>query len=176
VSTIVSQPNRRDILLLGTTAVGLSGTALALWPFIDSMMPAKDVAALATTEVDISPIEEGQRITVVWRGKPVFIEYRSENTVQKIRSEKTEDLRDPQTDEDRVQKAQWLVAIGVCTHLGCIPMGQKEGDPRGDWGGWFCPCHGSHYDQSGRIRKGPAPRNLAVPPYTFKANNILQIG
>jgi ubiquinol-cytochrome c reductase iron-sulfur subunit len=176
VSTIVSQPNRRDILLLGTTAVGLSGTALALWPFIDSTMPAKDVAALATTEVDISPIEEGQRITVVWRGKPVFIEYRSENTVQKIRSEKTEDLRDPQTDEDRVQKAQWLVAIGVCTHLGCIPMGQKEGDPRGDWGGWFCPCHGSHYDQSGRIRKGPAPRNLAVPPYTFKANNILQIG
>ena len=176
MSTIVSQPNRRDILLLGTTAVGLSGTALALWPFIDSMMPAKDVAALATTEVDISPIEEGQRITVVWRGKPVFIEYRSENTVQKIRSEKTEDLRDPQTDEDRVQKAQWLVAIGVCTHLGCIPMGQKEGDPRGDWGGWFCPCHGSHYDQSGRIRKGPAPRNLAVPPYTFKANNILQIG
>ncbi|WP_417822430.1 ubiquinol-cytochrome c reductase iron-sulfur subunit [Terasakiella sp.] len=139
-------------------------------------MPAKDVAALATTEVDISPIEEGQRITVVWRGKPVFIEYRSENTVQKIRSEKTEDLRDPQTDEDRVQKAQWLVAIGVCTHLGCIPMGQKEGDPRGDWGGWFCLCHGSHYDQSGRIRKGPAPRNLAVPPYTVKANNILQIG
>ena len=134
------------------------------------------IAALATTEVDISPIEEGQRITVVWRGKPVFIEYRSENTMQKIRSEKIEDLRDPQTDQDRVQKAQWLVAIGVCTHLGCIPMGQKEGDPRGDWGGWFCPCHGSHYDQSGRIRKGPAPRNLAIPPYTFKANDILQIG
>ncbi|GGF68694.1 ubiquinol-cytochrome c reductase iron-sulfur subunit [Terasakiella brassicae] len=176
MSTTVSQPNRRDILLLGTTAIGLSGTALALWPFIGSMMPAKDVAALATTEVDISPIEEGQRITVIWRGKPVFIEYRSENTVQKIRSEKIEDLRDPQTDQDRVQKAQWLVAIGVCTHLGCIPMGQKEGDPRGDWGGWFCPCHGSHYDQSGRIRKGPAPRNLAIPPYTFKANDILQIG
>jgi len=134
------------------------------------------IAALATTEVDISPIEEGQRITVIWRGKPVFIEYRSENTMQKIRSEKIEDLRDPQSDEDRVQKAQWLVVIGVCTHLGCIPMGQKEGDPRGDWGGWFCPCHGSHYDQSGRIRKGPAPRNLIIPPYTFKANDILQIG
>ncbi len=126
MSTTVSQPNRRDILLLGTTAIGLSGTALALWPFIDSMMPAKDVATLATTEVDISPIEEGQRITVIWRGKPVFIDYRSENTVQKIRSEKIEDLRAPQSDEDRVQKAQWLVAIGVCTHLGCIPMGQIQ--------------------------------------------------
>ncbi|WP_417832685.1 ubiquinol-cytochrome c reductase iron-sulfur subunit [Terasakiella sp.] len=176
MSTIVSQPNRRDVLLLGTTTVGLSGTGLALWPFIDSMMPAADVAALATTEVDISLIEIDQRITVIWRGKPVFIDHRSETSVQKIRSETIEDLRDPQTDEERVQKAEWLVAIGVCTHLGCIPLGQKDGDPRGDYGGWFCPCHGSHYDQSGRIRKGPAPRNLAIPPYTFKANDILLIG
>lgn len=176
MNTIPQSPPRRDFLLIGTSAIGLTGTALALWPFIDSMNPSADVKALATTEVDISPIEIGQRITVIWRGKPVFIVHRSEAEIKRIREESLDLVRVPEADQDRVQKAEWLVAIGICTHLGCIPLGQKSSDPVGEYGGWFCPCHGSHYDGSGRIRKGPAPRNLDIPPYTFKQDDIVVIG
>lgn len=176
MSTVPQSLPRRDFLLISTTTVGVAGTALALWPFVDSMNPAADVKALATTEVDISPIEIGQRITVVWRGKPIFIAHRSEDEIKRIRDENLALVRVPEADEDRVQKAEWLVTIGICTHLGCIPLGQKSGDPVGEYGGWFCPCHGSHYDGSGRIRKGPAPRNLDIPPYTFKQDNIVVIG
>ncbi len=176
MSTFPQSPPRRDFLLIGTVAVGVTGSAMALWPFIDSMNPAADVKALATTEVDIAPIEIGQRITVVWRGKPVFIVHRSEGEVRRIRDESLDLVRVPEADEDRVRKAEWLVAIGICTHLGCIPLGQKSGDPLGEYGGWFCPCHGSHYDGSGRIRKGPAPRNLDIPPYTFKSDELIIIG
>jgi ubiquinol-cytochrome c reductase iron-sulfur subunit len=167
---------RRDFLLIATSAVGVVGTALAVWPFIHSMNPAADTLALASTGVDLSPIEVGQRITVVWRGKPVFIDHRSEQEIAAAENTPLSDLVDPQPDSERVTKPEWLVLVGVCTHLGCIPLGQKTGEPRGEFGGWFCPCHGSHYDTSGRIRKGPAPLNLAVPPYEFSDDKTIKIG
>ncbi len=167
---------RRDFLLIATSTVGAIGAGLAAWPFIDSMNPAADVLAISSSEVDISPIEEGQSITVVWRGKPVFIRQRTEEEIKIAQSVSLSDLKDPQADGDRVQKSQWLVMIGICTHLGCIPLGQKTGDPKGEFGGWFCPCHGSHYDTSGRIRKGPAPENLYIPPYVFLDDTTIKIG
>ncbi len=167
---------RRDFLLYATTAVGAVGTAVALWPFIDSMNPAADVLALSTTEVDLTPIAEGQAITVMWRGKPVFVRHRTAAEIQEAEAVAITELRDPQKDEDRVKKPEWLVMVGVCTHLGCIPLGQKPADPKGDFGGWFCPCHGSHYDTSGRIRKGPAPANLPVPEYAFTSDTTIRIG
>jgi ubiquinol-cytochrome c reductase iron-sulfur subunit len=167
---------RRDFLLIATSAVGVVGTALAAWPFIHSMNPAADTLALASTGVDLSAIEVGQRITVVWRGKPVFIDHRTEQDIQAAESTPLTELVDPQPDSERVQKPEWLVIVGVCTHLGCIPLGQKTGESRGEYGGWFCPCHGSHYDTSGRIRKGPAPLNLAVPPYEFSDDTTIKIG
>lgn len=168
--------SRRDFLLYATTAVGVVGAGLAVWPFIHSMNPAADVLALSSTEVDLSPVEEGQAITVTWRGKPVFVRHRTAEEIETARSVNVSELRDPQTDEDRVQKPEWLIAIGICTHLGCVPLGQKPGEPKGDFGGYFCPCHGSHYDTSGRIRKGPAPLNLAVPGYEFIEDLRIRIG
>lgn len=167
---------RRDFLLITTATIGAVGAALAAWPFIDSMNPAADVLALASTDVDLSPVQEGQRITVVWRGKPVFISHRTAKEIEEAQAVKVDTLPDPQTDAERVKKPEWLVAVGICTHLGCIPLGQKAGDPRGEFGGWFCPCHGSQYDTSGRIRKGPAPKNLELPPYTFAENETIHIG
>ncbi len=169
---------RRDFLYMAAGAMGAVGLAAAVWPFIDTMNPAADTLALSSTEVDLSPIQVGQSITVVWRGKPVFIRRRTDAEIETARNVDLDDLRDPQPDSDRVKSGedQWLVLVGVCTHLGCIPLGQKAGDPHGDFGGWFCPCHGSHYDTSGRIRKGPAPANLAVPPYDFLPNARIKIG
>lgn len=169
---------RRDFLYLAAGAMGAVGVGSAAWPLIDSMNPAQDTLALATAEVDLSTVEVGQTITAVWRGKPVFIHRRDTAEIEKIRAESWQDLRDPQSDDTRVLKGheEWLVMIGVCTHLGCIPMGSKVGQPKGDFGGWFCPCHGSHYDMSGRIRKGPAPKNLAVPPYEFVSATVIRIG
>jgi len=168
---------RRDFLLLATGAMGTVGTALALWPFIDSMNPAKDVLALASIEVDLSPVQVGQSITVVWRGKPVFIRHRTQDDIDQARAVEVSSLRDPETDEERAPyKPEWLVQIGICTHLGCVPKGQKPGDPKGDYNGWFCVCHGSQYDTAGRIRKGPAPLNLPVPPYQFLDDTNIQIG
>lgn len=167
---------RRDFLLIATGAVAAVGAALAAWPFIDQMNPAADVLALASTGVDLSPVEVGQRITVVWRGKPVFVNHRTPEEIKSAEDTPLSVLVDPQTDQSRVQKPEWLIVVGVCTHLGCIPLGQKTGDPRGDYGGWFCPCHGSHYDTAGRIRKGPAPHNLAVPTYTFTDDKTIRIG
>jgi ubiquinol-cytochrome c reductase iron-sulfur subunit len=167
---------RRDFLYLAAGALGALGTAVAVWPLIDSMNPAADVLALASTEVDLSPIEEGMAITVIWRGNPVFIRRRAPEEIEEAQSVSLEDLPDPQTDEERVQKPEWLVMVGVCTHLGCIPKGQKVGDNKGEYGGWFCPCHGSHYDTSGRIRKGPAPTNLVVPTYEFIEDMLIRIG
>ena len=132
--------------------------------------------ALSATEVDISAIEVGQSITVKWRGRPVFIRHRTQEEIDAARAVPLEDLRDAESDEARVRKAEWLILVGVCTQLGCIPLGNKLGDPRGDFGGWFCPCHGSHYDTSGRIRQGPAPDNLAVPEYEFLDNTLVRIG
>ena len=146
--------------------------------FVDSMNPAADTLALSSTEVDLSPIEEGQSITVIYRGKPVFIRNRTPEEIEVARAVDLKRLPDPQEDKDRVVegKENWLILVGVCTHLGCVPLGQKPTDNRGEFGGWFCPCHGSHYDTSGRIRKGPAPANLAVPPIEFKSDTNIKIG
>ena len=167
---------RRDFLYLATGAFGAAGSAVALWPLIHQMSPARDTLALATTEVDLSPIEQGQSITVVWRGKPVFIRRRTEEEIKEAQAVALDDLPDPQTDGQRTKKPEWLIVVGVCTHLGCIPKGQATGDRKGDFGGWFCPCHGSHYDTSGRIRKGPAPENLPVPTYEFLSDDLVRIG
>ncbi|MEJ2121260.1 MAG: ubiquinol-cytochrome c reductase iron-sulfur subunit [Alphaproteobacteria bacterium] len=167
---------RRDFLLLATVAAAGFGVAAVAWPFIDQMNPAADTLALGSIKVDISKIAVGQRITVKWRGSPVFIDHRTAEQIKEAEDTKLSDLKDPQPDKDRVQKPEWLVMVGVCTHLGCIPKGQKPGDRKGEFGGWFCPCHGSHYDTSGRIRKGPAPKNLPVPPYKFLSDTQIQIG
>ncbi|MSO93107.1 MAG: ubiquinol-cytochrome c reductase iron-sulfur subunit [Rhodospirillales bacterium] len=168
--------SRRDFLLIATSTVGAVGTALAVWPLVDSMNPAADVLALASTEVDLSAIQQGQSITVVWRGKPVFVRHRTAAEIKAAEATALSELIDPQPDKARVKKPQWLVMVGVCTHLGCIPLGQKANDLKGDYGGWFCPCHGSHYDTAGRIRKGPAPQNLAVPDYQFLSDTVIRIG
>ena len=167
---------RRDFLFLTAGALGAVGTACFAWPFIDSLNPAADTLAMSTTEVDLSPIEVGQAITVVWRGKPVFIRRRTPEEIQSAADVDVTSLRDPQADNKRAQKPEWLVVLGVCTHLGCVPLGQKKTEPHGDYNGWFCPCHGSHYDTSGRIRKGPAPRNLEVPQYSFLSDTTIRIG
>ena len=167
---------RREFLYLGTLTLAAVGAGAFALPIIDSMNPAADVLALSSIEVDLSPIEVGQSITVKWRGKPVFIRRRTAEEIETARADNDADLKDPQPDDARVQKPEWLILVGVCTHLGCIPLGQKSGDSRGEFGGWFCPCHGSHYDTSGRIRKGPAPENLAVPGYTFLDDSIVRIG
>ena len=168
--------SRRDFLLYTTIAVGAAGTAAALWPFVHSMNPAADTLALSTTDVDLAAIQPGQAITVVWQGKPVFVRYRTAEDIAAAAKDDTADLRDKAADGTRVQKPEWLIVIGVCTHLGCVPLGQKAADPKGDFGGWFCPCHGSHYDTSGRIRKGPAPLNLPVPKYAFTSDTTIRIG
>ena len=168
--------NRRDFLQLTAAAFGAVGAGCLAWPLVDSLNPAKDTLALATTEVDLSPIAVGSAITVIWQGKPVFIRHRTAEEIAAADSVKLEELRDKQTDKDRVKKSEWLVVVGICTHLGCIPQGQKVGETRGDYNGWFCPCHGSHYDTSGRIRKGPAPLNLAIPPYEFISDTKVRIG
>jgi ubiquinol-cytochrome c reductase iron-sulfur subunit len=140
------------------------------------MNPAADTLALSTTEVDLSSVAVGQAITVTWRGKPVFIRHRTQAEIDTARADDKADMKDPQADEKRVQKPEWLILLGICTHLGCVPLGQKPADPKGEFGGWFCPCHGSQYDTSGRIRKGPAPLNLAVPTYSFLTDTSVRIG
>lgn len=165
--------SRRDFIVLTASAVAGVGAASFAWPLIDSLNPSADVLALASSEVDISSIEKGQSIRIMWRGKPVFVRRRTDAEIEVAKNEPLNDLPDPEADADRVKegKEEWLVVVGICTHLGCVPIGYK-----GDYDGWFCPCHGSHYDTSGRIRKGPAPKNLAVPPYEFLNDNLIKIG
>ena len=163
--------NRRDFIFTASYALGAVGVGAAVWPLIDQMNPDASVKALASTEVDISGVEKGQSITVLWRGKPVFIRRRTDEEIEKAKDVKLEDLPHPETDEERAKNPEWLVMLGVCTHLGCVPLGDK-----GEYGGWFCPCHGSHYDTSGRIRKGPAPTNMEVPKYEFVNANTIKIG
>ena len=169
---------RRDFMVLTGAAMGAVGAVAVAWPFIDSMNPSADVLALSSIEVDLAPIQEGQTIKVKWRGMPVFIRHRTAADIETARQVDLKELPDPEADEARVQKGhdQWLIMIGVCTHLGCIPMaGAGEFGGPGN-GGWFCPCHGSHYDTAGRIRKGPAPKNLVVPQYAFLTDNRVKIG
>ena len=162
---------RREFIFTATYAVGAVGVGATIWPLIDQMNPDASVKALASTEVDISNVEKGQSITVLWRGKPVFIRRRTEEEIVKARDVNIDELKHPEKDEDRAKDPEWLVMLGVCTHLGCVPLGDK-----GEYGGWFCPCHGSHYDTSGRIRKGPAPTNMEVPKYEFVNSNTIKIG
>lgn len=170
------QDTRRDFLYLVTGAVGAVGTAAFVWPLIDSMNPAADVLALTSVEINIGGIAVGQRITVKWRGNPVFIDHRTPQQIAEAKADDDADLRDPESDSARVKRPEWLIVVGVCTHLGCVPSGQRSGSQKGRWNGWFCPCHGSHYDTSGRIRQGPAPRNLDVPPYEFVNDRLVRIG
>ena len=171
------EKTRRDFLIATASVLGAVGTGLAVWPFLDSLNPAADVLAIAEIDIDMAPIDLGQRITVIWRGKPIFIDHR---TAEEIASARRDDadatLIDPAIDADRTLREGWLVVVGICTHLGCIPLGQRSGEPRGRYGGYFCPCHGSLYDTSGRVRRGPAPRNLDIPPYAFAADDVLRIG
>ena len=163
--------DRRDFLFTASYTVGAIGLGATIWPFIDQMNPDSSVKALASTEVNLSQIQPGKAITVLWRGKPVFIKRRTPEEITEAKKVKLEDLKHPEKDEDRVQKEEWLVMLGICTHLGCVPLSNK-----GEYNGWFCPCHGSHYDTSGRIRKGPAPTNMEVPKYEFVDNNTIKIG
>lgn len=180
-----ANPERRDFLYIATGAVAAVGAALAVWPFIDQMNPDASVLALASTEVDLAPIAEGQAITVRWRGNPVFIRHRTAKDIEEASAVDVASLIDPlarnaniaadapATDRNRVIKddEKFLVMIGVCTHLGCVPIADQ-----GEYDGWFCPCHGSHYDTAGRIRKGPAPQNLPVPPYEYLSETKIRIG
>ena len=176
LSSEKDKSSRRDFLYLSSISIGGVGVAAFMWPFLKSMNPAEDTLALGSTEVDLSDILVGQSITVKWRGKPVFIRRRTQEEISEANNVDVLSLRDPMEDKDRVQLAEWLVLEGVCTHLGCVPLGQKMSDTKGEYNGWFCPCHGSHYDTSGRVRKGPAPDNLPVPPYKFISDTKIIIG
>lgn len=184
-ATAEAQPTRRDFLYIATAAMGAVGVGGLAWPFIAQMNPDASALALASTEVDISSIAEGEQVSVMWRGKPVFIRYRTAEEVEAAKAVAMADLPDPlarnantsdseaATDENRAVPGNenLLLMVGVCTHLGCIPLGQA-----GDFGGWFCPCHGSHYDTAGRIRRGPAPENLPIPQYAFSSESVIVIG
>ncbi len=166
-SDTLDKPDRREFLGKITLAAGATGAAAACWPFVSSMNPSQDVLAKATTEVDLASIPPGGTISVAWQGKPVFIVHRTPEQIAKMQSTPT--TIDPQDDSKRVLKPEWLVVVGVCTHLGCVPNRDPEG-------GWLCPCHGSQYDASGRVIRGPAPKNLEVPAYSFVANDKIVIG
>jgi ubiquinol-cytochrome c reductase iron-sulfur subunit len=172
------QPTRRDFLSLMAASTAAIGAGAIVWPMVGSMSPSADVLALAQTEVDLTPIELGQGIVVMWQGKPTFVRHRTEAEIRQARETVVAELRDPATDADRVKPGheQWLVTSAVCTHLGCVPGGSKPSQPRGEFGGWFCACHGSQYDTAGRIRKGPAPANLPIPPYAFVTDTKIKIG
>ena len=154
--------NRRDFIFTASYTLGAVGLGAVIWPLVDQMNPDSSVKALATTEVDLSEVEPGKSITVLWRGKPVFIKRRTQEEIAEAQSVSLDDLPHPEKDQDRVKNPEWLVMLGICTHLGCVPLSDK-----GEYNGWFCPCHGSHYDTSGRIRKGPAPTNMEIPKYAF---------
>ncbi len=169
-----AEPTRRDFIYVATGAAGAIGVAATLVPLVAQMNPdASTIAAGAPVEVDLAPIAEGQMIKVFWRSKPIFIFHRSKKEIEAARAVTVASLPDPQSDEARVKPGheQWLVVIGICTHLGCIPLAHQ-----GPYGGWFCPCHGSVYDTAGRIRQGPAPTNLTLPPYRFASDTKIQIG
>lgn len=171
-TSTLGEPARRDFLFIATGAVGAVAAGAAVWPLIDQLNPdASTVAAGVPVEVDLGSIAEGQIVTVKWRGKPIFVRHRTPKEIQEARDVQMGSLKDPATDASRVQKPEWLVVVGICTHLGCIPLGHD-----GPYDGWRCPCHGSVYDTSGRIRQGPAPYNLIVPPYKFPSDTKIAIG
>jgi ubiquinol-cytochrome c reductase iron-sulfur subunit len=187
-STTAAETTRRDFLYIATGAVAAVGVAAAAWPFIDQMNPSASVLALSTIEVDLSSIQEGQQSVVMWRSKPVFVRRRTAKEIAEAKAVPIDQLPDPvarnanlpdnapATDANREIKAEWLIVIGICTHLGCIPEASTAQVPQGDYGGYLCHCHGSQYDTAGRIRRGPAPENLAIPPYAFLNDTKIKIG
>ncbi|AHC73600.1 ubiquinol-cytochrome c reductase, iron-sulfur subunit [Candidatus Endolissoclinum faulkneri L5] len=168
--------SRRDFLITTTNAFGIVGVACFAWPFIDQMNPAADMLALAKVDCDLSKITAGQSATLIWRGKPIFVRHRTAQEIEKANLVKLADLPDPEDDSSRAQRPEYLIVVGICTHLGCVPLGQNPNEPKGEYEGWFCPCHGSQYDTSGRIRKGPAPTNLPVPKYRYVSDTVVRIG
>ena len=175
ITAPADEPTRRDMLFIATGAFAAVGAGSVAWPLISQMSPdASTIAAGAPIEVDLKAIPEGAIVTVKWRGKPIFVRHRTKKEIDEAASVTLASLPDPQTDAQRVKKPEWLVVIGVCTHLGCIPLGTAGS--RGEYDGWFCPCHGSVYDTSGRIRQGPAPLNLPVPEYVFETDTKVKIG
>jgi len=182
------EPTRRDFLYIATGAAAAVGTAFAAWPFLDQMNPTSAVLALASVEIDVSSIQLGQQVVFKWRGHPLFVRRRTPKEIAEARATLLSDLPDPlarnanlpddapATAANRQIKPEWLVLVGVCTHLGCTPTVSTPGSPQGDYGGWLCHCHGSEYDIAGRIRKGPAPQNLAVPPYSFLSDTKIKVG
>jgi len=174
VAQTLAEPTRRDFLFIATGAVGAVGVASAIWPFISQMAPDQaTIAAGAPVELDLGPIAEGQIVKLFWRGKLIFVRNRTAKEIEAAENTPLAELRDPQPDSARVKPghAKWLVVYGNCTHLGCVPLGNE-----GPYHGWFCPCHGSVFDTSGRIRQGPAPTNLPIPPYAFLSDSKIQIG
>ncbi|MBB5746500.1 ubiquinol-cytochrome c reductase iron-sulfur subunit [Brevundimonas variabilis] len=168
------EATRRDFIHIAASAAAVGAGVMVAWPLINSMNPAADTLALATIDFDVSKVMEGQQVVITWQGKPVFVRHRTAAEIQRVIADNNaSDLKEPQTDQERTKVGHepFLVVVGSCTHLGCIPTFGT-----GDFGGWFCPCHGSHYDASGRIRKGPAPLNLVVPPYEFTTDTSVRIG
>lgn len=183
MATNAAEPTRRDFIHIATGTVAAIGLGLAAWPFIDQMNPTAAVLALSSVEIDISSVQEGQQSVFMWRSKPIFVRRRTKKEIAEAQAVSMNDLPDklarnlnlaedaPATDKNRIEKPEWLIVIGICTHLGCIPLNNQ-----GEFGGYLCPCHGSQYDTAGRIRKGPAPENLAVPPYAFLSPTKIKIG
>jgi ubiquinol-cytochrome c reductase iron-sulfur subunit len=169
---------RRDFINIAAVSFAGVGAAAVVLPLVNQMNPSADVLALSSTEIDISAISPGQAIKTSWRKQPVFVRNLTPVEIAEAKKVPLSELRDPQTLAERTKDGHrnWLITLGVCTHLGCVPLGAAEGEPRGDFGGYFCPCHGSHYDTAARIRKGPAPRNLEVPPYEFNSDTVVTIG
>ncbi|PHS39263.1 MAG: ubiquinol-cytochrome c reductase iron-sulfur subunit [Robiginitomaculum sp.] len=172
------EPTRRDFIYIATGAVAATGAAALAWPLVAQMGAANDTLAAGSIEIDLSKVEEGQQLKVLYRGKPVFVRYRTAKEIMEADTVEMNDLPDPETDDARLVtnpqgalNKQYLVMIGVCTHFGCIPVGEA-----GDFDGWYCPCHGSHYDTSGRIRKGPAPKNMVIPEYKYISDTIIKVG
>ncbi len=182
-TTNAAEPTRRDFIHIATGTVAAVGVGLAAWPFVDQMNPTAAVLALSSVEIDISSVQEGQQSVFMWRSKPIFVRRRTKKEIAEAEAVSMNDLPDklarnlnlaedaPATDKNRIEKPEWLIVIGICTHLGCIPLNNQ-----GEFGGYLCPCHGSQYDTAGRIRKGPAPENLAVPPYAFLSPTKIKIG
>jgi ubiquinol-cytochrome c reductase iron-sulfur subunit len=177
------EPTRRDMIHVASGAAAVGGVAMLAWPLIHQMNPAADTMALASIEQDLSGVAEGSQIKVMWRGKPLIIRHRTAAEIAQAKKDDTAALKDPQADAERILQAdnqpgkeQFLIMEANCTHLGCIPVGLDEPGYEGNFGGWFCPCHGSHYDTAGRIRQGPAPKNLFVPPYTYVSDTVVKIG
>jgi ubiquinol-cytochrome c reductase iron-sulfur subunit len=178
-----SPATRRDFIYVAAATVGTIGAALAVWPFLDQMNPDASTLAMTASEVDVSGIAAGASITVKWRGRPVFIRHRTEHEIELAKAVAIGALLDPlarnadlpqdapATDENRASRAEWLVTVGICTHLGCVPLGYQ-----GEYGGYFCPCHGSLYDTAGRVRRGPAPENLHIPPTEWMSETLIRIG